>query len=705
MAIIKRLEKGSPLSHGELDNNFTELVNMINAITHTEVLDILTSTEVGKALSANQGRALKVMIDTINTTLASDDVDLNNVQEIVNYIKVHETRLNGLGITDIASLQTNLNTLQSNIDAHATNLANPHGVTKTQVGLGNVDNTSDLDKPISTAQQTAFDGKVSVDGTKVLSDTNYTQSEKDKLAALESSHFKGEYASVAALEAAHPTGVAGDYAHVDLGAANKVTKYVYDVSDADWVEQLGEATAETAASIKSKYESNPDTNPYADADKAKVDGIEAGATGDMTDAEIKTAYERNANTNAFLDADRTKVDGIEAGATADQTGAEIKAAYEAEADTNAFTDAEKTKLAGIEDGATATAAGAVITKDAIEEAMGYFLDPARDQFIWNTGNSNVFVFSTELIHEMLITVNGQLLSDSQVTVNANKLDFTINETLQDGDIIKAIYLRKWSGFEPETEAYMTATATPYDATVVHNSLTGKQVWDQMDSLIKTAKSDGSWSTINAWHPMFGGTAAKHGYNVKDTTKHYMSFRGNWTINSSGNKGGGTAPDFAEYDTNPTTGFTGDNGGWTIGASTLLNATAFLNGTTDATGTSERFGTLILSSQVTNDFNQGTGFRVAGAFVSPMLVTAGMWNDTDISILNGGAAATNPQDKPTLGWATGKIYYGSRYRNSTTSADNPSASTLTSIAYHTGDPAILPKIHTMISNWETFLGRK
>jgi len=36
---------------------------------------------------------------------------------------------------------------------------NPHGTTQSDVGLGNVDNTSDLDKPISTDTQTALDGK------------------------------------------------------------------------------------------------------------------------------------------------------------------------------------------------------------------------------------------------------------------------------------------------------------------------------------------------------------------------------------------------------------------------------------------------------------------------------------------------------------------------------------------------------------------
>ena len=45
------------------------------------------------------------------------------------------------------------------VDAHIANTANPHSVTKTQVGLGNVDNTSDVNKPISTATQTALNGK------------------------------------------------------------------------------------------------------------------------------------------------------------------------------------------------------------------------------------------------------------------------------------------------------------------------------------------------------------------------------------------------------------------------------------------------------------------------------------------------------------------------------------------------------------------
>lgn len=43
--------------------------------------------------------------------------------------------------------------------AHTANMNNPHGVTKDQLGLGNVDNTSDMAKPVSTAVQAALDTK------------------------------------------------------------------------------------------------------------------------------------------------------------------------------------------------------------------------------------------------------------------------------------------------------------------------------------------------------------------------------------------------------------------------------------------------------------------------------------------------------------------------------------------------------------------
>lgn len=69
-------------------------------------------------------------------------------------------------------------------DNHLSNTSNPHSVTKTQIGLGNVNNTSDLSKPISTATQEALDKKVDKELGKQLSTENYSTAEKEKLAGI-----------------------------------------------------------------------------------------------------------------------------------------------------------------------------------------------------------------------------------------------------------------------------------------------------------------------------------------------------------------------------------------------------------------------------------------------------------------------------------------------------------------------------------------
>ena len=76
----------------------------------------------------------------------------------------------GATTANIAKISTN----ETTINNHIANTSNPHSVTKAQVGLGNVDNTSDLNKPISTATQTALNGKQAtlVSGTNIKTINN-----------------------------------------------------------------------------------------------------------------------------------------------------------------------------------------------------------------------------------------------------------------------------------------------------------------------------------------------------------------------------------------------------------------------------------------------------------------------------------------------------------------------------------------------------
>jgi hypothetical protein len=166
--------------------------------------------------------------------------------------------------------------------------------------------------------------KVDKDGSKVLTDVNYSQADKDKLdgveagatgdqtgaeikaayeseantnaftdaektklAGLESPKFKGTFVSESALTTAFPTANEGESAHVDSGVSGKVELWLWDNSDNLWRIAKGEGTEETAASIKTKYESNPDTNNFSDSLKSKLDGVAAGATANDSDANLK----------------------------------------------------------------------------------------------------------------------------------------------------------------------------------------------------------------------------------------------------------------------------------------------------------------------------------------------------------------------------------------------------------------------------------
>lgn len=66
-------------------------------------------------------------------------------------------------------------------------------LSKTDVGLNDVDNTSDLDKPISTATQSALDLKVDKVSGKGLSTNDYTSEEKSKLEGIEAEANKYEH--------------------------------------------------------------------------------------------------------------------------------------------------------------------------------------------------------------------------------------------------------------------------------------------------------------------------------------------------------------------------------------------------------------------------------------------------------------------------------------------------------------------------------
>lgn len=145
-------------------------------------------------------------------TLANDEAEIK-VTSTGIAVKLGDTAhtvasgLAVLAVTALAQLAT------TNLATHVARVDNPHTVTKAQVGLGNADNTSDLNKPISTAATTALAAKADLVGGVVPT------AQIPQIAIVD---FLGEVASQAAMLAL--TGQKGDWCtRTDLGKVYVIT--------------------------------------------------------------------------------------------------------------------------------------------------------------------------------------------------------------------------------------------------------------------------------------------------------------------------------------------------------------------------------------------------------------------------------------------------------------------------------------------------
>ena len=138
------------------NKKITELTEIISAGLN-DVLPIvdLVSVETKKIKVSG----LKASMNLVRGDVGLDQVD--NTSDINKPISsLTQTALNSKA--DASSVYTkvqsdiNYEPKNSNIQNHISSTLNPHNVTKTQVGLSNVDNTSDINKPISSATQTAL---------------------------------------------------------------------------------------------------------------------------------------------------------------------------------------------------------------------------------------------------------------------------------------------------------------------------------------------------------------------------------------------------------------------------------------------------------------------------------------------------------------------------------------------------------------------
>ena len=146
---------------GELADDIAQEVvdrNSAIAAAKTELTTAINKEVSDRKAADTQVRTdLEAAFELVAEDLRGADTTLqNNITKEVNDRKGEITRVEKL-ISDEAATRAQADTtVNAKVDSHIGNKSNPHGVTKAQVGLGNVNNTSDADKPVSTAQATAI---------------------------------------------------------------------------------------------------------------------------------------------------------------------------------------------------------------------------------------------------------------------------------------------------------------------------------------------------------------------------------------------------------------------------------------------------------------------------------------------------------------------------------------------------------------------
>jgi hypothetical protein len=205
-------------------------------------------------------------------------------------IKFSHTKLSDVGTNTHAQ-----------IDSHLASTSNPHSTTKAQVGLGNVDNTSDSSKPVSTAQQTALDAK----------ESTANKNQNNGYAGLDSSG-KLNPSQLPAIAVTDTSVVASQTAMLaltaevgDLAVRTDLNKtFILRVSPASTLGNWQELLTPTDA-VASVYGRT---------------GIVTAQSGDYTADQIT----ETASNKILTSTERTKLSGIATGATANSTDAQLR---------------------------------------------------------------------------------------------------------------------------------------------------------------------------------------------------------------------------------------------------------------------------------------------------------------------------------------------------------------------------------------------
>ena len=149
---------GTAQEFGEALTSFATLVNagVVSSFNGRDGNVALTNSDITDAVGVDLSDVEAGA--TADQTASEIEALYESIIGTEKYTTVDKAKVGHIAVTQHVDLDLLEISAASN-NAHTLRIDNPHSVTKAQVGLDQVDNTSDINKPVSNATQTALNGK------------------------------------------------------------------------------------------------------------------------------------------------------------------------------------------------------------------------------------------------------------------------------------------------------------------------------------------------------------------------------------------------------------------------------------------------------------------------------------------------------------------------------------------------------------------
>jgi hypothetical protein len=139
------------------------------ALPSTTSIGDVSALEIGYLNGATSGIQTQLDAKLASATASSTYAPLSGPTFTGTVVLPSTTSVGDVSSTELGYVNGVTSAIQTQLDAKAptadpTFTGTVSGVTKAHVGLGNVDNTTDANKPVSTATQTALDAKLNLSG-------------------------------------------------------------------------------------------------------------------------------------------------------------------------------------------------------------------------------------------------------------------------------------------------------------------------------------------------------------------------------------------------------------------------------------------------------------------------------------------------------------------------------------------------------------